>query len=54
MKGPLNVFKLGESLEEKFNNDADKFIKDYGWTWYFCKCKEDMKEKCMGMAENGP
>ena len=51
-KGPLNVFKLGESLEEEFNNDADKFIREYGWTWYFCKCKEDMKDKCMDMAEN--
>jgi hypothetical protein len=55
-KGSLsfNVFMLGDPLEAKFNSDADKFIGDYGYTWYFCKCKEDMKEKCMGMAENNP
>ena len=47
----FNVFKLGDPLEAKFNMDADKFIKDYGYTWYFCKCKEDMKDKCMGMSE---
>ena len=52
--GPLNAFKLGESLEAQFNNNADKFISDYGNTWYFCKCKEDMMEKCMVMAENNP
>ena len=50
----FNAFKLGDPLEEKFNSDAEKFIGDYGYTWYFCKCKEDMKEKCLGMAENNP
>jgi hypothetical protein len=53
-KKNFNVFKLGESLEKTFSNDADDFIDDYGYTWYFCKCKEDMKQKCMGMADNNP
>ena len=50
----FNVFKLDESLETTFSNDAEEFIADYGYTWYFCKCKEDMKEKCMAMDSNTP
>ena len=50
----LTPFDLGEYLEAEFSQDHDAFIQDYGFRWYFCKCKDDTEETCMAMAASKP
>ena len=51
-ESPMTVWKLGEPLETLFGADSDKFVKTYGISWFFCKCKGESnteKEKCFDM-----
>ena len=48
-KKTFNVFKLGETLENGFKANADKFIQDNGRVWFYCKCKDNEKENCKKM-----
>ena len=46
---PFNVFKLGPKLENDFKSSAEEFLKKYGLAWFFCKCKENKRKKCLKM-----
>ena len=51
-ESPMTVWELGEPLETLFGADSDKFVKTYGISWFFCKCKGESnteKEKCFDM-----
>ena len=47
----FHVFQLGETLENEFKANADKFIQDHGQVWFYCKCKETEKGNCMKMKK---
>ena len=51
-KVPMKIFDL-ENVETKFGKNienAEKFVMDYGYEWFFCKCKSRYMKNCMDMA----
>jgi len=55
-KAVMNVWTLGETVEAPFKDNADEFIKQNGFTWFFCKCKGNSaseKKECLSMATDG-
>ena len=48
---PFEIFNL-EKVEAKFGKkieNAEEFIEDHGYEWFFCKCKANYMTNCMAM-----
>ena len=39
-----------EAAKLDFLKNADAFIEDMGANWFFCKCKQDSKQDCLGIS----
>ena len=51
-EGAMNAFTLGEKLDYEFGQNYEKFIEEYGYAWFFCKCKEESRIDCLLMTSN--
>ena len=52
-KPVMNVWTLGETVEDPFKKGPEAFIKQNGFSWFFCKCKGNTaseKKECLSMA----
>ena len=50
--GKMQALELGESLENTFKENPESFVKENGFTWFFCKCVNNpgLKKDCLSMV----